>query len=159
MSIESYVNGHFSTMNLTTLRFSRQRLRSICDISLVCKLGSSQSVIVRSSCNGTVSGCKYCKHDLADHTIDPDSLLHDDVLCFDHHASGQKYIVVSHLHIVSMVTAFHQLNTKMLQTEMDNFHFFSLFCSLFSPFFLVLLRIATCSGSPRTAERALPYVH
>ena len=23
---------------------------------------------------------------IVDHTIDPDSLLHDDVLCFDHHA-------------------------------------------------------------------------
>ena len=32
-------------------------------------------------------------------TIDPDSLLHDDVLCIDHHASGQKTILVSHLHI------------------------------------------------------------
>ena len=45
-------------------------------------------------------------------TIDPDSLLHDDVLCFDHHAAGQKTILVSHPHIVSMVAAFHQLNTK-----------------------------------------------
>ena len=32
-------------------------------------------------------------------TIDPSSLLHDDVLCFDSHASRQKIIFVSHFHI------------------------------------------------------------
>ena len=31
-------------------------------------------------------------------TIDPDSLLHDGVLCSDHHAAGQKTILINHLH-------------------------------------------------------------
>ena len=55
-------------------------------------------------------------------TIDADSLLHDDVLCFDHHAAGQRTILVSHLHIVSMVTAFHQLNTENVETEVEIIH-------------------------------------
>ena len=46
------------------------------------------------------SGFAVCfKRGLVDHTIDPDSLLHEDVLCFDHHAAGQKTILVSHLYI------------------------------------------------------------
>ena len=32
-------------------------------------------------------------------TIDPSSLLHADVLCFNHHATKQKTILVSHMHI------------------------------------------------------------
>ena len=62
-------------------------------------------------------------------TIDADSFLHDDVLCFDHHAAGQRTILVSHLHIVSMVTAFHQLNTENVETEVEILHPF-LACSL-----------------------------
>ena len=62
LPIDSYLIEHFSTMNLTTSRFSMQGLRSFCDISLegfTCKLGSSRTVMIRSSCNGTVSGCEY----------------------------------------------------------------------------------------------------
>ena len=52
-------------------------------------------------------------------TVDPDSLLHEDVL--DHHAAGQKTIFVSHLHIVSMVTEFNQSKTNEL-TEVEIVH-------------------------------------
>ena len=34
--------------------------------------------------------------------IDPSSLLHDDVLCFDHRASRQKIIFVSHFYIAQV---------------------------------------------------------
>ena len=63
-------------------------------------------------------------------TIDADSLLHGDVPCFDHHAAGQRTILVSHLHIVSMVTAFHQLNTENVETEVEIIHPSFLACSL-----------------------------
>ena len=60
---------HFSTMNLTTSRFSMQRLFSICDISLVgftCKLGSSQTVNDTLIANAQCLDAKYWKHDLAE---------------------------------------------------------------------------------------------
>ena len=39
------------------------------------------------------SGFAVCfKRGLVDHTVDPDSVLHDDVLCFDHHAVSQKTV-------------------------------------------------------------------
>ena len=53
-------------------------------------------------------------------------ILHDDVLCFDHHAAGQKTILVSRLHIVSMVII------PSVKTEAEFFHekmVFPFFCS------------------------------
>ena len=56
------------------------------------------------------------KHNFAGHTIDPDSLLRDGVLCFDHRAAGQKAVLVNHLHIVHV----HELSgdrTVIVVTE------------------------------------------
>ena len=59
-------------------------------------------------------------------TIDPDSLLHDDVLCFDHHATGQKTILVSHLYIACHIhelvwwPSFHF--AQHAQTEVEILH-------------------------------------
>ena len=56
------------------------------------------------------------KRGLVDHTIVPSSLLHDDVLCFDHHATGQKTILVVHLYIAH----FHGLDFQRIQ-KIDDF--------------------------------------
>ena len=38
---------------------------------------------------------KMQKHKLAGHTVDPDAFIQEGVLCFDHHAAGQRTILVS----------------------------------------------------------------
>ena len=58
------------------------------------------------------------KHSIAGHTIDPESLLDDGVLCFDLSAAGQKTILVNHLHIVtSMNSQATELSCKLLAIE------------------------------------------
>ena len=41
------------------------------------------------------------KHSIAGHTIDPESLLHGGVLCFDERAVEQETVLVNHLCIVT----------------------------------------------------------
>ena len=61
-------------------------------------LASSRTVMIRSSCNGApLSGCKAETQSRRGDTIDPDSLLHDGVLCFDHLAAGQTTITFTSL--------------------------------------------------------------
>ena len=43
------------------------------------------------------------KRKLAVHAVDPDTFLHEGVLRFDHHAAGQKTILVCHLLIAHVL--------------------------------------------------------
>ena len=80
---------------------------------------SSQQAHSPSTCNDTlivqlsVSVCiERLSLNLAGDRSGPNSFFHDLVVCFDRVVGGQKIILVSHLHIVSMVTAFHCICLK-----------------------------------------------
>ena len=100
--------------SLTSCTFARAVLNSlnksthsISDISLIgftFKLGSSRTVMIRSSCM-SVSVCfQRLSFNLAGDLIYPNSFFHNLVVCFDRFAARQKTILVTEL-------SFHQLNT------------------------------------------------
>ena len=76
--------------------------------------GSFQGVRMSSyNLDAPVSGSKSCNRYLAGDKIDPNSFLHDDVLCFDHHASWQKIIFVNHFHIAHVHGPLSRLSFQM----------------------------------------------
>ena len=61
-------------------------------------------------------------HNLAGHTIEPNSLLHDRVVWFDRHGVGQKVIFVRHLHIAHIHELFWRPTQQSRQAARRRSH-------------------------------------
>ena len=84
-------------------KFQGERIPSVTSAGRVrCKLCSSRTVPHAHRAMERRCQDEMWKHKLAGHAVDPDAFLQEGVLRFDHHAAGQRTILVSHLLIANV---------------------------------------------------------